>query len=152
MASTLKQRIQEDTAVAMKAKDKRRLGVLRLVSAAIKQQEVDSRTALDDDGLIAILEKMRKQRRDSREQFEKGGRPDLADQEAFEIAVIEAYMPTPLTATEIDRLLSEVMAKSGAGSVKDMGKIMSLLRPRLQGRADMGAVSAKVKERLTKIH
>ena len=134
----------------MRAKDKRRLGVLRLVGAAIKQQEVDTRAALDDDGLIAVLEKMRKQRRDSLDQFERGGRPDLAEQEAFEIAVITDYLPIPFTPTEIDALLGEAIAESGDASLKDMGKVMSLLKPRLQGRAEMGAVSARVKEKLSK--
>lgn len=134
----------------MRAKDKRRLGVLRLVGAAIKQQEVDTRAALDDDGLIAVLEKMRKQRRDSLDQFERGGRPDLAEQEAFEIAVITDYLPTPFTPAEIDALLGEAIAESGAASLKDMGKVMSLLKPRLQGRAEMGAVSARVREKLSK--
>nr|VFJ52702.1 MAG: hypothetical protein BECKFW1821A_GA0114235_103724 [Candidatus Kentron sp. FW] len=148
MDNSLKQRIQEDTAAAMRAKDKQRLGVLRLVGAAIKQQEVDTRATLDDAALIAILEKMLKQRRDSQEQFQKAGRSDLADQEAFEIAVISEYMPTPFTPAEIDALLAEAIAQSGAQSLKDMGKVMSLLKTRLQGRADMGAVSAKVKEKL----
>jgi len=151
MDNTIRQRIQEDTTAAMRAKDRLRLGVLRLVGAAIKQQEVDSRTTLDEDGLLAVLEKMLKQRRDSQEQFEKGGRSDLADQEAFEIAVIAAYMPVPLTAVEIDVLLDEAIAESGAQSPKDMGKVISLLKPRLRGRADMGAVSAKIKERLAGI-
>nr|VFK10531.1 MAG: hypothetical protein BECKLPF1236A_GA0070988_1003920 [Candidatus Kentron sp. LPFa]VFK26866.1 MAG: hypothetical protein BECKLPF1236C_GA0070990_1003920 [Candidatus Kentron sp. LPFa] len=150
MGNTLKQRIQGDTVAAMRAKDKRRLGVLRLVGAAIKQQEVDTRAALDDDGLIAVLEKMRKQRRDSLDQFERGGRPDLAEQEAFEIAVITDYLPTPFTPAEIDALLGEAIAESGAASLKDMGKVMSLLKPRLQGRAEMGAVSARVREKLSK--
>nr|VFJ69330.1 MAG: hypothetical protein BECKFW1821B_GA0114236_11635 [Candidatus Kentron sp. FW] len=148
MDNSLKQRIQEDTAAAMRAKDKQRLGVLRLVGAAIKQQEVDTRATLDDTALIAILEKMLKQRRDSQEQFQKAGRSDLADQEAFEIAVISEYMPTPFTPAEIDALLAEAIAQSGAQSLKDMGKVMSLLKTRLQSRADMGAVSAKVKEKL----
>nr|VFJ68832.1 MAG: hypothetical protein BECKFW1821C_GA0114237_101629 [Candidatus Kentron sp. FW] len=151
MDNTLKQRIQDDTAAAMRAKDKQRLGVLRLVGAAIKQQEVDTRATLDDAALLAILEKMLKQRRDSREQFQKAGRSDLADQEAFEIAVISEYMPTPFTPAEIDALVAEAIAQSGAQSLKDMGKVMSLLRTRLQGRADMGAVSAKVKEKLASI-
>nr|VFK51281.1 MAG: hypothetical protein BECKTC1821F_GA0114240_100127 [Candidatus Kentron sp. TC] len=150
MGDTLKQRIQEDTATAMRAKDKRRLGVLRLVGAAIKQREIDTRVALDDDGSIAVLEKMQKQRRDSQDQFEKGGRSDLAEQEAFEIAVIADYLPTPFTPAEIDTLLGEAIAESGATSLKDMGKVMSLLKLRLQGRAEMGAVSAKVKEKLSK--
>nr|VFK37165.1 MAG: hypothetical protein BECKSD772F_GA0070984_101126 [Candidatus Kentron sp. SD]VFK39712.1 MAG: hypothetical protein BECKSD772E_GA0070983_100414 [Candidatus Kentron sp. SD]VFK79218.1 MAG: hypothetical protein BECKSD772D_GA0070982_104017 [Candidatus Kentron sp. SD] len=135
----------------MRAKDKRRLGVLRLVSAAIKQQEIDTRTALSDGELLVVLEKMLKQRRDSREQFEKGGRPDLANQEAFEIEVIKTYMPTPFSAAEIDALLDQAIAEANAGSLKEMGKVMSLLKPRLQGRADMGAVSAKVRERIAKI-
>nr|VFK31976.1 MAG: hypothetical protein BECKMB1821G_GA0114241_10992 [Candidatus Kentron sp. MB] len=150
MDKTIKQRIQEDTTAAMRAKDKERLGVLRLIGAAIKQQEVDTRIPLDDDGLLAVLERMLKQRRDSREQFEKGGRIDLADQEAFEISVIEAYMPAPLTTVELDSLLDEAIGESDARSVKDMGKVMSLLKPRLRGRADMGVVSAKVKERFAK--
>lgn len=148
MASQLKQRIQEDVTAAMRAKDKPRLGVLRLVTAAIKQVEVDSRSELDDPAVLAVLEKMLKQRRDSFAQYSDAGRTDLAEQEDFEITLIETYMPAALPAEELAALIDAAIAESGAGSMRDMGKVMGLLKPRVQGRADMAAVSAAVKDRL----
>ena len=148
MASQLKQRIQEDVTAAMRAKDKPRLGVLRLVTAAIKQVEVDSRSELDDPAILAVLEKMLKQRRDSFAQYSDAGRTDLAEQEDFEITLIETYMPAALPAEELAALIDTAIAESGAGSMRDMGKVMGLLKPRVQGRADMAAVSAAVKDRL----
>ena len=149
MPSDLKNRINEDTKACMRAKDKERLGVLRLVNAAIKQVEVDTRTELGDEDVLAVLEKMLKQRRESLEQYTKADRTDLADQEAFEIDLIQAYMPEELSSDEVDRLIDEAVAASGAQSMKDMGKVMGSLKPALKGRADMRAVSEKVKSRLS---
>ena len=148
MASQLKQRIQEDVTAAMRAKDKPRLSVLRLVTAAIKQVEVDSRTELDDQGVLTVLEKMLKQRRDSLTQFTDAGRTDLADQESYEITLIENYMPEALPAEELEALIDTAISETAAGSLRDMGKVMGLLKPRVQGRADLGAVSATVKQKL----
>jgi uncharacterized protein len=146
---SLKERIAEDTKSAMRAKEKERLGTLRLIGAAIKQREVDERITLDDSGVLAALEKMLKQRRDSIEQFRKAGRDDLADKEAAEIAIIGEYMPTALSDAEIDSLIDEAVQSTGAASMKEMGSVMAVLRPRIQGRADMGAVSARIKARLS---
>jgi uncharacterized protein YqeY len=148
MASPLKQRIQEDVTDAMRARDKPRLGTLRLVTAAIKQIEVDSREDLDDAGVLAVLEKMLKQRRDSLQQYSDAGRTDLADQESYEIGIIEAYMPEALPGEELDALIDAVIAETGAGSMRDMGKVMGLLKSQVQGRADLGTVSGKVKQKL----
>ncbi|HEC15163.1 MAG TPA: GatB/YqeY domain-containing protein [Sedimenticola sp.] len=144
----LKQRIQGDMKAAMKSGDKRRLGVIRLILAAIKQSEVDSRAEVDDARALAILDKMVKQRRDSIAQYEKAGRTELAEQEAFEIEVLQEYLPQALGEEEIAALVAEAIADSGAASIRDMGKVMGLLKPKMQGRADMGAVSALVKQRL----
>jgi len=132
----------------MKAKDKPRLGVLRLITAAIKQREVDEQITLNDEQVLAVLEKMVKQRKDSITQYEKAGRDELAQQEAFEIAIIQDYMPEQLSDAEIDALIAEAISSSGAESMKDMGKVMGLLKPKLAGRADMGAVSGKIKAKL----
>ena len=132
----------------MKAKDKPRLGVLRLITAAIKQREVDERITLDDDQVLAVLEKMIKQRKDSIDQYEKAGRDELAQQEAFEIGIIQEYLPEQLSDAEIDALIAEAISSSGAASMKDMGKVMGMLKPKLAGRADMGAVSGKIKAKL----
>ena len=148
MASPLKQRIQSDVTDAMRAKDKARLGTLRLVTAAIKQIEVDTRDELDDPGVLAVLEKMLKQRRDSLQQYTDAGRGDLADQESFEIGIIEAYMPAALPAQELGALLDAALAEAGAASMRDMGKVMGLLKSQVQGRADLGAVSGAVKQKL----
>ena len=145
---SLKNQITEDMKSAMKAGDKDRLKVVRLMMAAIKQVEVDSRSELDDNGVLGVLEKMVKQRRDSVEQFEKGGREDLAAAERAEIEVLETYLPEQLSAEELAALVDEVIAATGAGSIRDMGKVMGQLKPKLQGRADMGAVSAMIKARL----
>ena len=148
MATQLKNRILEDVTAAMRARDKPRLGTLRLVTAAIKQLEVDSRVELDDPGVLTVLEKMLKQRRDSLQQYSDAGRTDLADQESYEIAVIEAYMPEALPAEELDALIDATIAETGASSMRDMGKVMGLLKPQVQGRADLGAVSSTVKQKL----
>ncbi len=144
----LKQRIQEDMKGAMKGGDKRRLGTIRLVMAAIKQREVDERIELDDEQVLAVLDKMVKQRRDSIEQYEKAGRDELAEQEKFEIGVLQEYLPEALSEEEITDLIKQAMADTGAESMRDMGKVMGQLKPQLQGRADVGAVSAKVKQLL----
>ncbi|OIZ99078.1 glutamyl-tRNA amidotransferase [Rickettsiella grylli] len=147
--ATLKQRIQEDTKTALRTQDKQRLNVMRLISAEIKQVEVDERIEVDDKRITQILNKMIKQRRDSIQQFGKAKRDDLAEQERLEVNVIQMYLPEPLSEADIDRLLSESITKVGATSVKDMGKIMAELKERIQGRADMTQISKKIKERLT---
>lgn len=144
----LKQRIQEDMKAAMKGGDKRRLGVIRLIMAAIKQREVDERIELDDSQILAVLDKMVKQRRDSITQYEQAGRTELAEQEAFEIEVLQEYLPQPLSEDEINALIAEAIAGSEAESMRDMGKVMGILKPKMQGRADMGAVSALIKQQL----
>lgn len=146
--TTLTARINDDVKAAMRNKDKARLATLRLITAAIKQKEVDERITLNDDQVMAVLEKMLKQRKDSIEQYTKAGRDELADQEKAEVAIIQEYMPEPLSDTEVDSLISEAIAESGAESMKDMGKVMGLLKAKLAGRADMGAVSAKIKQKL----
>jgi len=147
--SDLSTRINDDVKVAMKAKDKPRLGVLRLITAAIKQREVDERITLDDDQVLAVLEKMIKQRKDSIAQYEKAGRDELARQEAFEIGIIQEYLPEQLSDAEIDALIAEAINSSGAASMKDMGKVMGLLKSKLAGRADMGQVSQIIKKQLS---
>ncbi len=146
----LKARITEDMKTAMRARDAARLSAVRLLLAAMKQREVDERIELIDADVLAIIEKMIKQRRDSVEQFEKGARQDLADKEKFEICVLQAYMPAAMSAAEIDAAVSEAISGSGAKGMADMGKVMALLKPRLAGRADMGAVSVLIKTRLSR--
>ncbi len=146
--ASLTSRINEDVKSAMRSKDKPRLGVLRLITAAIKQREVDERITLNDDQVIAVLEKMIKQRKDSISQYEKAGRTELADQEAFEIGILQEYLPEQLSEAEINTLVEEAISSSGATSMKDMGKVMGMLKPKLAGRADMGAVSKIIKSRL----
>lgn len=145
---SLAQRIQEDVKSAMRNKDKELLGTLRQITAAIKQKEVDERVTLDDTGVLAVLEKMVKQRKDSIEQYEKAGRDDLADKEKYELEIIQSYLPRPLSEEELNTLIDEAINASGASSMKEMGKVMAVLKPQVQGRADMGALSAKVKARL----
>lgn len=147
--SALQQRINDDVKTAMRSKDKDRLGVLRLITAAFKQKEVDERIELDDTMVLAIMDKMTKQIRDSMQQFEQAGRNDLVAKEAFELKIIQAYLPAQLTEDEISQIIAECIAASGAESAKDMGKVMSLLKPRLQGRADMGKASGLVKQQLS---
>ncbi|AKH21513.1 GatB/YqeY domain-containing protein [Sedimenticola thiotaurini] len=144
----LKQRIQDDMKSAMKGGDKARLGVIRLLMAAIKQREVDERVELDDEQILAVLDKMVKQRRDSISQYEQAGRAELAEQEAFEITVLQDYLPEALSEDEISNMISEVIQATGATSLRDMGKVMGQLKPKMQGRADMGAVSALIKQKL----
>ncbi len=146
--ATLRTRITEDMKAAMKAGDKPRLAAIRLIQAALKQKEVDERITLTDADVIAVLDKMAKQRRESIEQFRAGGREDLAAQEAYELDIIQSYLPAPLSEAEIDALIAEAMQASGASSLRDMGAVMGLLRPRLQGRADMSQVSARIRAAL----
>lgn len=148
---SLKARIQDDVKAAMRAQDKRRLGALRLVSAAIKQREVDERIELDDSQVVAVLRKMLKQRQDSLTQFRAGGRDNLADQEAFEVALIEGYLPQALGAAEVDALVARCVAEVGAASARDIGKVMARMKELVEGRADMGMVSARVKEHLARL-
>jgi uncharacterized protein YqeY len=143
----LKQRLLDDMKAAMKGGDKPRLGVIRLINAAIKQREVDERIELDDTQVLAVLEKMVKQRRDSIAQYEAAGREDLAAVERFEVGVCQDYLPEALSEAEVDALIEEALVVTGAASMRDMGKLMSVLKPQLQGRADMGAVSQRVKAR-----
>jgi uncharacterized protein YqeY len=145
---TLKARIQEEMKAAMRAKDKPRLGTIRLIQAEIKRIEVDERIDIDDARLLAVLDKMTKQRRDSIQQYEAAGRTELAEVEAFEITVIQDFLPTQLTEEELAELVSAAIASSGAESMKDMGKVMGVLKPQLQGRADIGEVSKKIKAQL----
>ncbi len=147
--SALKQRINDDVKTAMRSKDKERLGVLRLITAAFKQKEVDERIELDDTMVLAIMDKMTKQIRDSIQQFEQAGRDDLAQKEAFELGIIQEYLPAQLTEDEIKQIITESIEATGAESAKDMGKVMGVLKPRLQGRADMGKVSGLVKHQLS---
>lgn len=146
--SGLTQRIKDDTRTVMRAQDKPRLAVLRLIGAAIKQREIDERITLDDTQTLAVLDRMAKQRRESIEQYEKAGRDDLVAQERYELGVIREYLPQPLGEAEIEQRIDAAIAATGASSLKDMGQVMGVLRPELQGRADMAAVSARVRARL----
>lgn len=148
MADSLKSRISDEMKSAMRAKDKERLGTIRLILAAIKQREVDERVEMDDTQVLAILDKMVKQRRDSIEQYRAANREELAAKEEAELVVIQEFMPSALSEAEIDALIDEAMAATGAESVKDMGKVMGYIKPKAQGRADMGAVSARIKAKL----
>ncbi|PST88132.1 glutamyl-tRNA amidotransferase [Photobacterium sp. NCIMB 13483] len=145
---TLIERLKGEQIAAMKAKDKPRLGAIRLVLAAIKQREVDEKITLSDDDVLVVLTKMVKQRRDSVAQYEAAGRQDLADIEHAEISVLAEFMPQPLSEDEISALMDEAIAATGAASMQDMGKVMGVLKPQIQGRADMGIVSKLVKIKL----
>lgn len=146
---SLKQRITEDMKNAMRAKETARLGAIRLLLAAMKQREVDERIELSDADIIAIIGKMLKQRQDSITQFEAAGRQELADNEKFEVGILQGYMPQALSEAEIAAAVDEAVAASGAQSPQEMGKVIALLKPKLAGRADMGKVSALVKARLS---
>ncbi len=145
---SIKDRIQQDMKDAMRAKEKERLATIRLILAAVKQREVDERVELDDEQVIVVLDKMVKQRRESIAQFEKAGRDDLVAKEQAELVVINDYLPAALSEDEIMQLVDAALEATGASSIKDMGKVMGQLKPKLQGRADMGAVSAMIKARL----
>ena len=144
----LKERITEDMKTAMRAGEKARLSTIRLALAAIKQREVDERISLDDGQVLAVLDKMIKQRREAITQFQSGGRVDLVDKESAEILVLQGYLPAQLSDGEIDTLIAEAIAATGAASIKDMGKVMGAVKQKVQGRADMGAVSARIKQKL----
>jgi len=148
---SLKERINEDMKAAMRAKETAKLGAIRLLMAAMKQREVDERIVLDDAAIVAITEKLLKQRRDSVSQYDAAGRKDLADAERAEITVLSAYMPAALSAAEVESEISAAISESGAKGPADMGKLMAALKPKLAGRADMSAVSAQVKAALAKI-
>ena len=144
----LKDRITEDMKTAMRAGEKERLATIRLALAAIKQREVDERITLDDAQVLAVLEKMIKQRREAITQFEAGKRPDLVAKESAEITVLQAYLPAQMSDADLDALIAEAIKATGAASVKDMGKVMGFVKPKAQGRADMGAVSVRIKQKL----
>ena len=144
----LKDRLTEDMKTAMRAADKERLGTVRLALAAIKQREVDERVSLDDAQILGVLEKMIKQRREAIAQFHSGGRADLVAKETAEIAVLQQYLPAQMGEAEIDALIAEAIQSTGAASIKDMGKVMAVVKPKAQGRTDMGALSARIKQKL----
>jgi len=146
---SLKDRIQEDMKTAMRSGDKDRLGCIRLIMAAVKQREVDERIMLDDAQLLGVLEKMGKQRRESITQFRAGGRADLVAKENAELDIINAYLPAQLGAAELDALISQAISETGAASIKDMGKVMALIKSKAQGRVDMSTVGARIKARLS---
>ena len=146
---SLKERITDDMKAAMRAGEKERLGVIRMLTAAIKQREVDERISLDDGQVLAVLEKMIKQRKESLVQFEAGNRPDLVAKESAEVALLQAYLPAAMSAAEIDALIGESIAASGASSIKDMGKVMAMLKERYAGRLDFAKAGAAVKQRLS---
>jgi uncharacterized protein len=146
---TIKERLNNDIKDAMRAKDKNLLTTLRLITAAVKQIEVDERIDVDEERILVILDKMTKQRKESISQFEKAGRDDLVAQEEFELAILAKYMPEPLSASEVEHLIQEAITSTGAQKMADMGKVMAQLKPSLQGRADMSQVSALIKARLS---
>jgi len=146
---SLRDQINDDMKAAMKAREADKLQAIRLLTAAIKQREVDERIEITDDVVFAVIEKMLKQRKDSITQYKSGNRPDLVAKEEFEVTVLEAYMPTPLTEAELAALLDAVIAEVGATSAKDMGKVMTALRAKVAGRADMGKLSGSVRAKLS---
>ena len=146
---SLKDRVTEDMKAAMRSADKERLSAIRLVLAAIKQREVDERITLDDTQVLAVLEKMIKQRRESIAQFESGGRSDLVAKESAELALLQSYLPAQLSDAEVDALIGEAIRSTGAASIKDMGKVMGVVKAQAQGKADMGKVSALIKQKLS---
>jgi uncharacterized protein len=146
---SLKDRVTEDMKAAMRSGDKDRLSTVRLVLAAIKQREVDERITLDDSQVLAVLEKMIKQRRESIAQFQSGGRADLVAKESAELEVLQSYLPAQLSDAEVDALIVEAIRSTGAASIKDMGKVMGVVKAQAQGRTDMGALSARVIQKLT---
>jgi uncharacterized protein len=145
---SLKERITEDMKAAMRSGERERLGVIRLITSAIKQREVDERIVLDDTQVLSVLEKMIKQRKESVAQFQAGNRQDLVDKENSEITLLQGYMPSQLSDAELDSLIGEAVAATGASSIKDMGKVMAIIKAKAQGRADMAAVGAKIKAKL----
>ena len=147
--AALKDRITEDMKTAMRAGEKERLATIRLILSAVKQREVDERIQLDDSQVLAAIEKMIKQRKEAITQFEAGGRADLVAKETAEITILQTYLPAQLSDAEVDALIAEAVASTGAASIKDMGKVMAAVKAKAQGRADMGAVSARIKQKLS---
>lgn len=145
---SLKERITDDMKAAMRSGEKERLGAIRMITAAIKQREVDERVTLDDTQVLSVIEKMIKQRKESLAQFQSGNRPDLAEKESAEIALLQSYLPAQLSDAELDQMIAEAITATGAASVKDMGKVMGIIKSKAAGRADMGAVGAKIKAKL----
>ena len=145
---SLKERITDDMKAAMRSGEKERLGAIRMITSAIKQREVDERITLDDAQVLSVIEKMIKQRKESLAQFQAGNRPDLADKESAEIALLQSYMPEQLSDDDLNTMISEAIAATGAASIKDMGKVMGIIKGKAQGRADMAAVGAKIKAKL----
>jgi uncharacterized protein YqeY len=145
---SLKERITDDMKAAMRSGEKERLGVIRMITSAIKQREVDERITLDDTQVLSVVEKMIKQRKESLVQFQAGNRQDLVDKESAEITLLRGYLPAQLSDTEIDGLITDAIAASGAASIKDMGKVMAIIKGKAQGRADLGQVGAKIKAKL----
>lgn len=147
--SDLKKQIQDEVIVAMKSGEKERLKIIRLITSSMKQVEIDERIELDDARIIAILDKMVKQRRESISQFKTAGRDDLVKQESFEIDIVQEFLPQALSEEEVDAIVNQAIEKTGASSIKDMGKVMGLIRPQIIGRADMGEVSGRIKSQLS---
>jgi uncharacterized protein len=145
---SLKERITDDMKAAMRSGEKERLGAIRMITSAIKQREVDERITLDDAQVLSVIEKMIKQRKESLAQFQAGNRPDLADKESAEIALLQSYMPEQLSDDDLNTMISEAIVATGAASIKDMGKVMGIIKGKAQGRADMAAVGAKIKAKL----
>jgi uncharacterized protein YqeY len=146
---SLKEQITDDMKAAMRSGEKERLGVIRMITSAIKQREIDERITLDDAQVLSVLEKMIKQRKESLVQFQAGNRQDLVDKEAAEITLLQGYMPSQLSDADIDALIADAIAATGAASIKDMGKVMAIIKAKAQGRADMAAVGSKIKARLS---
>jgi uncharacterized protein YqeY len=145
---SLKERITDDMKAAMRSGEKERLGLIRMITSAIKQREVDERIVLDDSHVLSVLDKMIKQRKESLVQFQAGNRQDLVEKEAAEITLLQGYLPSQLSAAEIDALIDDAVAATGAATVKDMGKVMAIIKGKAQGRADLGVIGAKIKARL----
>ncbi|HEV7611877.1 MAG TPA: GatB/YqeY domain-containing protein [Steroidobacteraceae bacterium] len=145
---SLKERITDDMKAAMRSGEKERLGLIRMITSAIKQREVDERIALDDNQVLSVLEKMIKQRKESLVQFQAGNRQDLVEKEAAEITLLQGYLPSPFNDAEIDALIDEAVSATGASNIKDMGKVMAIIKSKAQGRADLGKVGAKIKAKL----
>jgi len=146
---SLKDRITDDMKAAMRSGEKERLGVIRMITSAIKQREVDERITLDDSQVLSVLEKMIKQRKESLVHFQAGNRQDLVDKESAEITLLQGYLPSQLSGADIDALIGEAIAATGAAGIKDMGKVMAIIKAKAQGRADMAAVGAKIKAHLS---
>lgn len=149
MSSAIKERLNDAVKEAMRAKDKDRLSVLRMATSALKQIEVDERIELEDTRVLAVLEKLIKQRKESAEQFTKGGREDLASKERTEITVLQEFLPAALSADELEQIIRDTIAETGAQSAKDMGKVMTAIKPKVQGRADMSVLSQQIKSLLS---